>query len=90
MKIKHTETVQYKREITDQVICDWCGQEIPRRTGSYDEHPSTDIVFTYGITWPEGWNGKGWQVEDLCHDCGFKLRQYLENLGIKTIDYEED
>jgi hypothetical protein len=66
-----------------RVLCDWCGKEIV--IGTYEDLDTT-IQWSEGYSYPDNGARFGWEVEDLCSDCGPKLRDLLKEAGITTRD----
>lgn len=87
MRKQKTQKVTKEIVVSERAYCDWCGDEIVR--GVYGTR-TTDIKLGYGSSYSDGGHITGWQVEDICRDCGGKLRNLLEDNGITTKDWEVD
>lgn len=81
---------EYKEEITKERLisrtCDWCGEEMGSRYGVAKEvYGDRDWCLEYasGTAYQDGGHKAGWEVQDMCDGCIIKLRQMLEDAGIK-------
>lgn len=82
-------TVTYEKEIITRVFCDWCRAE--RHTAKGHSEREYCLSFTVGVNYGHdgGWS-KGWEVEDLCDDCVYKLKALLEENGVTVKPVESD
>lgn len=82
---EHTTT--FTRRIELSCHCDWCGEEIVE---DYYEDIDTNIEFTNGYSYPDNGSCEGWEIEDLCIQCGDKLKDALIAMGITVKRVERE
>ena len=80
------QSVQTRLEIAG-ITCDWCGCDIPLRKG-FNHYTETEISVVEVHPSDDGAGGHGWSVEDLCQQCGEKLRTLVEQAGIKVTEID--
>ena len=85
---KRTKTHTYEYNHVLKTICDWCEKEV-LEPGGHDTR-EFELEFSEGTSYPEGGSRSGWQVEDLCDNCIYKLRVLLEKKGVTTSALEVD
>lgn len=82
----YQEKIETKEVTTKErvkTICDWCGDEIPDNPAECDDFdPDTDIKFTEWRTCYDSGEAVDWEIEDLCLNCGRKLKGILVALGV--------
>ena len=82
-------TVTYEKEMIIRVTCDWCGEPVLREYG----YATRDFSLRFASGSNYGHDGgleKGWEVEDLCDDCVYKLKALLEENGVTVKPVESD
>ena len=84
---KHYKEYEITHTIRERVgaTCDWCECEIPEhpKDCSGCSYPETEISFVMVHPCWENTGGEGWEVADLCEQCGTKLAKLLRDAGIK-------
>lgn len=82
------EITERRKELVS-TTCDWCGCELPEhpKDCSYDSYPETEISFYVVHPCWEDTDGEGWEVEDLCEQCGAKLAVLLHDAGIRIGEF---
>jgi hypothetical protein len=75
------------RNIWIKTVCDWCGDSEPfdKQKGSLESGKDADITI-YDYYYNSDAYG-GWRVNDLCPACIVKLKDLLEDQGIKITDF---
>lgn len=88
-----TTIILESKEVTSTVVvkakyvCDRCGAEIPNHL--YSVHDFT-LIFERGTSYPDGGDGDGWRVDDMCQSCVTWLRDLLIANGVKVETFEWD
>ncbi len=70
--------------------CDWCGCDVPIDHLKPGRYPVLRLEFDVTIAekGQQDGHGYGWNVSDLCETCGQKLRELLEEAGVKVTEWE--
>jgi len=87
---KQYVTTMVERKKIVSITCDWCGATIS--IGDLNHYGETiietKISHSVGHSWPHDSYGEGWEVQDLCKDCGIRLNKLLKDNGINVHDYD--
>ena len=84
-KVYQEYEVVHQEKMLLAVTCDWCGKVMDTRCADCggDSYPKTEISFVMVHPCWENTGGEGWDIEDLCEQCGEKLAVLLKDAGIK-------
>lgn len=86
--MKEYKTVSVPQRQVTKRICDWCKEEI---TDTKYNVPQANIEFkieSHVYFYGNGSEGEVWGIEDLCSDCGLRLKKVLSSMGIEIYEYE--
>ena len=87
------EYAEVTSQITERkvirVVCDLCGEEIPKHPSNF-HHREFTLEFAQGMVFPEGGTMRGWRVEDACDECVEELRIVLSEMGWRVTPTEAD